>query len=379
MSQATYQMIGPATPVGAAAATILSTAVQPVFDLERAAASGTDMDAVHDMRVASRRTREALAVFGHLYRSPARREMLGAVRQVTRALGPLRDADVHLGHFADLFARSSGDEERVALAYLIGYQQAERARRLERTVTDLGALSLAERRPRILRSMHDFKQSADIGKPFGWLAHDTLEQRLDTFLSFLPEALRETAAESQHRMRIAGKHLRYAVETFRPCFDPESYASVRKTLVAYQDVLGELHDRDIFIAFVRQARLEGEAARSGVPATGLLRVEQLLRLERGMLYLEFRAHVDAYPGPALRAAVVGALVEGPKRHSVESEAPAPSETPSDPAPSPASEPAGPETPDDRDATPPGAIAVRERASVSPRPPAVTTLAEPGAT
>ncbi len=56
---------------------------------------GKDIDAVHDMRVASRRLRAALAVFGPCLPNEAqtwRRE----IRRLTRSLGMARDLDVQI-------------------------------------------------------------------------------------------------------------------------------------------------------------------------------------------------------------------------------------------------------------------------------------------
>ena len=56
--------------------------------------SGDDIEAVHDMRVASRRARAALSVFAAAIIDPEFADFQREVRTVTKALGAARDLDV---------------------------------------------------------------------------------------------------------------------------------------------------------------------------------------------------------------------------------------------------------------------------------------------
>ena len=89
------------SPLKEAAPAILLAKAEPLFELEAAASGGADMDAVHDMRVASRRLRESMRLLAPLYPPAAFSAWYKRVRRVTRALGPVRDSDV----FIDAFSR----------------------------------------------------------------------------------------------------------------------------------------------------------------------------------------------------------------------------------------------------------------------------------
>jgi CHAD domain-containing protein len=107
------------TPLSQAAPALLLAKAEPLFRLEEAACGGDDMDAVHDMRVASRRLREAMRLLAPLY--PAHRfdPWYRKVRRITRALGPVRDSDV----FIDAFSRlnpSLGEGGSHAVAFFVG-------------------------------------------------------------------------------------------------------------------------------------------------------------------------------------------------------------------------------------------------------------------
>lgn len=53
-----------------------------------------------------------------------------------------------------------------------------------------------------------------------------------------------------HDMRIAAKRLRYCFEFFMPCFDAE-FKDVLKRFKQLQDYLGEIHDCDVWVDYLR--------------------------------------------------------------------------------------------------------------------------------
>ena len=133
------------SPLDEAAPAILVAKADPLFELEEAASGGTDMDAVHDMRVASRRLRESMRLLAPLYPQSAFKSWYKRVRNVTRALGPVRDSDVFIDAFARL-NRSLEADGRHAVAFFIGYRMGQRVRELELLQRALGNLDLAESR-----------------------------------------------------------------------------------------------------------------------------------------------------------------------------------------------------------------------------------------
>ena len=64
------------------------------------------VDAVHDLRVATRRLREALRLFGPWLPGEETRRVRRRLRQITRGLGPVRDQDVALEFYTA--SRASG-------------------------------------------------------------------------------------------------------------------------------------------------------------------------------------------------------------------------------------------------------------------------------
>ena len=60
-----------------------------------------------------------------------------------------------------------------------------------------------------------------------------------------PERVREL-----HNMRIAAKRLRYCFEFFHPCFDARLEGTLKR-FKKLQDFLGELHDCDVWVDYLR--------------------------------------------------------------------------------------------------------------------------------
>ena len=300
--------ITPDTPARDAARAIIAAKAQPLFELESAAASGADADAVHDMRVASRRVREALRVFAPVYRRSAVDAMDDVARAVTRALGAVRDADVLIDALERFSAKADSDAERAALGYLIGYRRGVREAELARMRKRLGKLDLRDQEKRFERALRDTRSTPEAKEPLARMARTVVFARIDDFFGHLPDALVPERIEAQHAMRIAGKHLRYAIETLVPCIAPGRYDSLHDALVHFQDVLGEMHDCDVWSSFVLEAGATPEASRAGLTDEGVRALLDDIARRRRRHFQDFRAHLDTYNEAALREAVEEALL-----------------------------------------------------------------------
>jgi CHAD domain-containing protein len=309
------------TPAGEAAGRILLAKAQPLFELEAAAHGGTDMDAVHDMRVASRRVREALRLFAPLYRRRMFAEWDALFGHVTGSLGLVRDADVYVAAMRGVMGRAKEPDERVTLAYLIGHRQGVRAGDLRRMRKRLERLDLAKLRKRFEKAAVRVRDIPEAAQPLGAIAREAVETRVTAAFGHIPAALTPEDSASQHAMRIACKKLRYAVETLEPCFG-DDYDDLHDLLVRFQDELGELHDLDVFLAQVRELRGSAEARAARVPAAGIDAVVRDLESRRARRFARFRSLAHANPESKVRAQLLGALNWMPPEPPAEPESPA---------------------------------------------------------
>jgi len=109
---------------GDAAATIVGQRSDAVFALREGVLDIADIERVHRMRVATRRLRAALEVFGPALDARRGRRALAEVKALADALGERRDRDVQLERLARL-AEHAGGAERHAIELLAQELRAE--------------------------------------------------------------------------------------------------------------------------------------------------------------------------------------------------------------------------------------------------------------
>ena len=132
---------------GAAAAKVVAVRSREVADHSRDVLDVTDIERVHDMRVATRRLRAALEVFEPCFPEPQYGEALKEVKAIADALGERRDADVAIAAL-ERFAQGLAAPDRPGVASLteqIRIEQAEANAGLEAFVHPRRLAALSER------------------------------------------------------------------------------------------------------------------------------------------------------------------------------------------------------------------------------------------
>src|SRR5215213_8111241 len=134
-------------PYAAAAAKVVAVRAREVADHSQAVLDVTDIERVHDMRVATRRLRAALEIFEPCFPKAQHEEALGEVKAVADALGERRDADVTIAAL-ERFAEGLAAPDRPGVASLaerIRAEQADANAQLEAFVQPRRLASLSER------------------------------------------------------------------------------------------------------------------------------------------------------------------------------------------------------------------------------------------
>lgn len=214
--------------------------------------AGKDIECVHHMRVASRRLRAALKLF-----RPCLSRQADAwnrqVRRITRALGRARDLDVQIAFVRAYQRRHPQHDWRPGLDRLLlrlrrwrgGVQQ--KVHEALAAVEEAGTLEDMRRRMRAQwprRGRHD-----GITVQAYRLAGRTIQKLLHDLLDYDGFVTKPDCIEEHHRMRIAAKRLRYSLEVFEPIYGKPMAEPIRAAR-RLQTLLGELHDCDVWIAFL---------------------------------------------------------------------------------------------------------------------------------
>lgn len=235
---------------------VLLQEFRKVLAREAGSRSGADIEHVHQMRVAIRKSRSALRLVRAGYRPGALRPYGRALRRTMRVLGPVRDLDVLIEGLEGFDTpkkkvRAQGiaalDWQRtVARGELLRVLDSEPWERFLRAYTDFlttpGAGALAAPHDKIVP-----QQVAHILPP---LTHRHLAQ-----VRAYGPCLADADSETLHDLRIDCKRLRYVVTLFSALLGPElkEYIAALKQL---QDLLGRLND--MVVAQALLARLMPE-------------------------------------------------------------------------------------------------------------------------
>src|SRR5450432_2104514 len=99
------------TPFRSAAAIALQSALSEIEDNWKGALSGSNPDAVHDLRVGTRRLRAALSIYEAVFPVREFQRAEKAVAQLTDIFGPARDADVLIEHLEAAAVRYGKENE----------------------------------------------------------------------------------------------------------------------------------------------------------------------------------------------------------------------------------------------------------------------------
>lgn len=251
----------------ATATNLLHRRVSTLLEAMPAAQAG-DETSVHQARVASRRLREALPVAGADAHDAVRRA-LKQVRRVTRALGPVREIDVALGHLAEFAARGVSAPSAVGQVQRALERERHRRRREMLDALSPGRLQKLEQK---LASFGAAAPSADSRAA----ALAEAERRVVERALRLAEAIERAGAiylaDRLHAVRVAVKKLRYALEIQRELRRSRATARIRQ-LKEVQELLGRLHDLEILIEHTRAVQVGQTATdrRTDVELDGLVR------------------------------------------------------------------------------------------------------------
>jgi CHAD domain-containing protein len=289
-----------------AAAAVLEDLLVAIEDNYAGAIDGRDPEALHDFRVALRRSRavqrELKAAFPKAQLAGFRSEF----RWLQRATSDARDMDVYVHGFdslRELVPPASRADLQPLLALLIErrrrarceMEEALRSPRAIRLLAEWGALLQATAES----PGHDGPEGS---RPIGELAGARIRKLYRRMVRMGRPIGPSSPPESYHELRKQGKELRYMLELFgAPLYPSDVVKPMIKTLKALQDVLGHHQDRHVQVGLLRslEEQLGDEpAARAAVRTL----IASLHEDERGAR-ARFAERCDRFASPEQRKRV----------------------------------------------------------------------------
>lgn len=231
-------LTGQETCAQALGAFVESAAAQ-IMANRRAVLETDDPEAAHQLRIGLRRLRSALKAFSPLYDTAAARELARQAREVARAVGTLRDADVLIeGIYAQVAGRSKGEPGYAELREgLLAHRAAKRAE--ARAALDGEAWS--KLRLQLALWPHAIGGDEKLQTPARGLAGAALAKGWKK-VARLGADIDGLSLEQRHEMRKALKQFRYMVEFFASLYPAKAVGRFVKELKQLQDAFGYVND-----------------------------------------------------------------------------------------------------------------------------------------
>ena len=240
----------PDDTMGEAARKILGFHFQHVLFHEPGTRAGEDPEELHDMRVASRRMRAAFRVFSAYVDHKAVKPMRKGAQRICASLGSVRDLDVFWGK-TEAYMEGLSSERRRDMLPLREAWEAERERAREEMLAFLDG----ERYRRFVDGSAELLQTAEPWDVPGLTKDgDAVPRRLRHVVPTVIYARAgdvlaydewvtgpKVSLKGLHRLRIAGKRLRYTLEFFEEVLAPQT-SDLIKEVKKLQDHLGDLQD-----------------------------------------------------------------------------------------------------------------------------------------
>ncbi|MGA3056907.1 MAG: CHAD domain-containing protein [Candidatus Limnocylindrales bacterium] len=237
-----------------AAGKILRFHFTRLLDREVGTRSGSDVEDLHDMRVAARRMRAAWRIFDDAFRSSRTKKLRRRLETLSDGLGTVRDLDVLIGGL-EAYREGLDIDQRPGLDPLLSVWSRQRDTAREELLRGLDSPG----HEAFVKEMEAFldggsNAAATVATPTLphrvrdrapsqlWAAYETVR----AYEMVLPWA----DVETLHQLRIAAKRLRYALEFFGETLGPDSTRLLER-VVALQDHLGCLHDADVAAKLAR--------------------------------------------------------------------------------------------------------------------------------
>ncbi len=292
----------------------LADAVRRVLDVRLAAVerllplasdrADEDVEHVHQLRVATRRADAALRIFGSSLPRKRLAKARSRLKRLRRAAGAARECDVHSRLIEDDLEGAPPAPAAKALratATWIQRRRREAQDAIRDAASDMTPAKLERRRRRLLESV---KEKAAGGPTLA----DACRSQVPALVAALVDA--DEAGlddfESLHRLRIAAKRLRYALEVFAPCFGP-GFRATYAIVEDLQETLGAVNDANDLAHGIEEFARAGGDGDGALPADALAAGIERWRAKRRERAGHFRA---AWGGGGRRSCfeALGALI-----------------------------------------------------------------------
>jgi CHAD domain-containing protein len=211
---------------------------------------GEEIESLHRTRVASRRLRAVLAMFGDCWKRKQIKTWKREIRQLARDLSEARDRDVQIEFLDASLARISDPALVPGIARLLSHAEQQRQWLQPRVLHAVESIEhsvvLKDMQAAARRVIDDASDGTFVpGAEARRRAVKNVRKRLQKLMAEAPGLKSAEHSQQHHAMRIAAKRLRYTLELAKPSRSPELDA-IGDMIKRLQTLLGEIHDCDVW-------------------------------------------------------------------------------------------------------------------------------------
>jgi len=270
----------PTTPAAVAVAAVLLSFLDQLEANVPGTVGDIDVEFLHDLRIAVRRSRSALKLAGDVLPPSAVARFAPELKWLGDVTTPVRDLDVHLLGLPDLAARlaafSPNDLDPFS-AHLARHRVGEQ-RALARSLTSRRYQRFVTAWRALLEGVIAGTGEPPDGVSAGALAAARVARADRSVVRLGSRITRQSPADDLHTLRKRAKELRYVLDLFSAVLDPTHAKALIGELKTLQDVLGAFQDsevqREALATFAAQMVAEQNARRT-VPVDTLLAMGEL--------------------------------------------------------------------------------------------------------
>ncbi|MCA0918736.1 CHAD domain-containing protein [Pseudooceanicola nanhaiensis] len=203
-----------------------------------------DTEFLHDYRVALRRARSVVSLFGGVFEAGTKAELERRLGALMAPTGALRDLDVYLIQ-RETYVALVAPERRQGLCLLFERLAQERAAAQAELAAWLqspayrhamqACVALLEGPGALVPGSKAERRAIDYARPLIWKRYRKVLRDADAIQANSPD-------EAVHALRIHCKKLRYTIEFFAPLFEEKALRKLLKRLKKLQDTLGVFND-----------------------------------------------------------------------------------------------------------------------------------------
>jgi putative phosphoesterase len=250
-----------------------------------------NIEYVHKMRVTSRRIRAAIPLFKCCFQKKQFKKWLNEIKKVTKFLGEARDLDVQIAFLQEYIKSQSQLISNSGVKLLFDSLASQRAKiqvivvnELEE-LTNSGVMKEIEKVSNqiLTRTANEYSCHPEVMEK----ANGRISKKLDNFLLMESCVYKKDDVLSHHQMRIRAKWLRYTLEAFSPLYT-ENLSKEIKLVKQFQDILGEIHDCDVWSQSIPKFIAEIEFKRNTEHKTEDLTEKEVKTLSELLGFIECR-------------------------------------------------------------------------------------------